>query len=63
MERIIYDDGIDDALEIIESRIEHYDCLIRFDKVDIVELEILEELELLRNRIIKLKYYQIKMEE
>lgn len=54
----MYDSGIDDALNIIESRIEYYDCLIHFDKADIVEFEIIEELEILRDNIEKLKYYQ-----
>lgn len=57
MEKHIYDAGVDDVLEIIESRIEYYDCLIRFDKADIVEFEIIEELENLKNMIKKIKYY------
>ena len=58
MEKFFYDDAIDDVLEIIESRIDYYDCLIRFDKADIVEFEIIEELENLVEEIEDLKYYK-----
>ena len=58
MEKIMYDSGVDDALKIIEDRIEYYDCLIRFDKAGAVEFEIIEELENIRGSIKKLKYYQ-----
>lgn len=57
MEKFVYDHAIEDVLDIIDSRIEYYDCLIMADKVDIVEFEIIEELEALRNMIRKLKYY------
>ena len=58
MEKFIYDDAIDNVLEIIESRINYYDCLIQFDKADIVEFEIIEELENLVEEIGDLKYYR-----
>ena len=32
MEKFIYDDAIDDVLEIIDSRLEYYDCLVIADK-------------------------------
>lgn len=57
MEKFLYDNGIDDALGIIESRIEYYDCLIRFDKADIIKFEIIEELEMITDLLNKLKYY------
>jgi hypothetical protein len=60
MEKFFYDSGIDDVLDIIESRIDYYDCLIRFDKAEMVEFEIIEELELLRDMIKKMKYYQME---
>lgn len=60
MEKMMYDAGVDDVLEIIESRIEYYDCLILFDKADSVEFEIIEELEILKDMIKKIKYYQME---
>lgn len=60
MEKMMYDAGVDDVLEIIESRIEYYDCLIQFDKAGMVEFEIIEELEILKDMIKKLKYYQME---
>lgn len=60
MEKFFHDSGIDDVLDIIESRIDYYDCLIRFDKAEMVEFEIIEELELLRDMIKKMKYYQME---
>ena len=58
MEHFIYDNAVDDVLDIIESRMDYYDCLIMADKVDSGELEIIEELEVLRDIVSKLKYYQ-----
>ena len=58
MERMMFDEGVDAALKIIEDRIEYYDCLIRFDKADIFEFEIIKELETLRDMVRKLKYYE-----
>lgn len=57
MEKFIYDNAINDVLEILNNRIEYYDCLIRFDKADIVEFEIIGELETLKDIIEKIKYY------
>ena len=57
MEKFFFDDGVNSALKVIEDRIEYYDCLIRFDKADNVEFEIIEELEMVRDMIRKLKYY------
>jgi hypothetical protein len=57
LEKFIYDDAIDDVLDIIDSRIEYYDMA---NKADIVEFEIIEELESLRDIIKKLKYYQME---
>ena len=57
MEKFVYDNAIEDVLDIINSRIEYYDCLIMGDKVDMIEFEIIEELEVLRDIIRKLKYY------
>lgn len=58
MEKFIYDDAIDDVLEIIESRLEYYDCLVIADKAGEMEWEKIEELELLRGMIEDLKYYK-----
>ena len=58
MEKFIYDDAIDDVLEIIDSRLEYYDCLVIADKAGEMEWEKIEELELLRDMITELKYYQ-----
>jgi hypothetical protein len=57
MEKLFYDNAIEDVLDIIDSRIEYYDCP---DEVDIVNSEIIEELESLRDIIKKLKYYQME---
>lgn len=58
MEKFIYDDAIDNVLEIIDSRLEYYDCLVIADKAGEMEWEKIEELELLRDMITELKYYQ-----
>ena len=58
MEKFIYDKAVDDVLEIIESRLDYYDCLIMADKAGEMEWEKIEELELLRDMIKELKYYQ-----
>lgn len=60
MEKMMFDEGVNSALKIIENRIEYYDCLIRFDKADTVEFEIIEELERLKDMIQKKKYYQME---
>lgn len=57
MEKFVYDHAIEDVLDIINSRIEYYDCLIMADNVDMVEFEIIEELETLKDMIEKIKYY------
>lgn len=57
MEHFIYDDAIDDVIDIINSRLEYYDCLIIADKIGEMEWEKIEELELLRDMITDLKYY------
>ena len=57
IEKMMFDVGVDAALKIIEDRIEYYDCLIRFDKADTVEFEIIEELETVKDMVRKLKYY------
>lgn len=61
MEKFIYDDAIDDVLEIIDSRLEYYDCLVIADKAGEMEWEKIEELEHVKESIKELKYY--KMEE
>ena len=58
IEKMFYDDAIDDVLEIIESRLDYYDCLIMADKAGEMEWEKIEELELLRDKIKDLKYYK-----
>ena len=58
MEHFIYDDAIDDVLEIIDSRLEYYDCLVIADKAGEMEWEKIEELETLKDIIGKLKYYK-----
>ena len=58
MEKFIYDSAIDDVLEIIDSRLEYYDCLVIADQAGEMEWEKIEELELLRDKIKDLKYYQ-----
>lgn len=56
---MVYDNAINDVLEILDNRIDYYDCLIRFDKADIVEFEIIEELETLKDKLNDLKYYKM----
>lgn len=58
MEKFIYDDAIDNVLEIIESRLEYYDCLVIADKAGEMEWEKIEELEIIKDMITELKYYQ-----
>ena len=58
MEKFIYDDAIDDVLEIIDSRLEYYDCLVIADKAGEMEWEKIEELELVKGLIKDLKYYK-----
>ena len=58
MEKFIYDDAIDDVLEIIDSRLEYYDCLVIADKAGEMEWEKIEELELVKDLIKDLKYYR-----
>lgn len=57
MEKMVYDSGIDAALEIIEHRLDYYDCLVIADKAGEMEWCIIEELEVIRDMIKKLKYY------
>lgn len=57
MEHFIYDDAIDDVLEIIDSRLEYYDCLVIADKAGEMEWEKIEELEIVKDLVNKLKYY------
>lgn len=58
MEKFIYDDAIDDVLEIIDSRLEYYDCLVVADKAGGMEWEKIEELEHVRESVKELKYYK-----
>ena len=58
MEKFIYDDAIDDVLDIIDSRLEYYDCLVRFDKAGEMEWEKIEELEHVKDMVEDLKYYK-----
>lgn len=58
MEKFIYDDAIDDVLEIIDSRLEYYDCLVIADKAGEMEWEKIEELEHVKESIKELKYYK-----
>ena len=58
MEKFIYDDAIDDVLEIIDSRLEYYDCLVIADKAGEMEWEKIEELEHVKESIKELKYYR-----
>lgn len=58
MEKFIYDDAIGDVLEIIDSRLEYYDCLVIADKAGEMEWEKIEELELVKNLVNELKYYK-----
>jgi hypothetical protein len=57
MEKFIYDNAIEDVLDIIDSRIEYYDMT---NKVNIVDGEIIEELKIIKDIIKKLKYYQME---
>lgn len=61
MEKFIYDDAIDDVIDIIDSRLEYYDCLVIADKAGEMEWEKIEELEHVKESVKELKYY--KMEE
>ena len=45
-------------LDIIDSRLEYYDCLVRFDKAGEMEWEKIEELEIVKDKIKDLKYYK-----
>lgn len=58
MEKFIYDTAIDDVLDIIESRLDYYDCLVIADKAGEMEWEKIEELELVKDMIEDLKYYK-----
>ena len=58
MEKFVYDDAIDDVLDIIDSRLEYYDCLVIADKAGEMEWEKIEELEHVRESINELKYYK-----
>ena len=57
-EKFIYDDAIDDVLEIIDSRLEYYDCLVIADKAGEMEWEKIEELEHVKESVKELKYYR-----
>lgn len=58
MEKFFYDDAIDDVLEIIDSRLEYYDCLVIADKAGEMEWEKIEELEHVKESVKELKYYR-----
>lgn len=58
MEKFIYDDAIDDVLDIIDSRLEYYDCLVIADKAGEMEWEKIEELEHVKESVKELKYYK-----
>lgn len=58
MEKFFYDDAIDDVIEIIDSRLEYYDCLVIADKAGEMEWEKIEELEHVKESINELKYYK-----
>lgn len=58
MEKFFYDDAIDDVIEIIDSRLEYYDCLVIADKAGEMEWEKIEELEHVKESIKELKYYK-----
>ena len=55
---IVYDNAIDDVLDIIDSRLEYYDCLVIADKAGEMEWEKIEELELVKDLVNELKYYK-----
>ena len=58
-EKAVYDYAIENTLKILESRIKYYDTVIALMQDDyMVEFEIVEELELMRNVIKKLRYNQ-----
>lgn len=58
-EKAVYDYAIENTIKILESRIKYYDTVIALMQDDyMVEFEIVEELELMRNVIQKLKYNQ-----
>ena len=58
-EKAVYDYAIENALKILESRIKYYDTVIALIQDDyMVEFEIVEELELMKNVIKKLQYNQ-----
>lgn len=58
-EKAVYDYAIENIIKILESRIKYYDTVIALMQDDyMVEFEIVEELELMRNVIQKLKYNQ-----
>ena len=58
IEKFVYDNAIDDVLEIIDSRLEYYDCLVIADKAGEMEWEKIEELEHVKESIKELKYYR-----
>lgn len=58
MEKFFYDDAIDDVLDIIDSRLEYYDCLVIADKAGEMEWEKIEELEHVKESVKELKYYR-----
>lgn len=56
-EKEVYDYAIENTLKILESRIKYYDTVIALIQDDyMVEFEIVEELELMKNVLKKLKY-------
>ena len=58
-EKAVYDYAIENTIKILESRIKYYDTVIALMQDDyMVEFEIVEELELMRNVIKKLRYNQ-----
>ena len=57
--KIVYDYAIEQVIEILESRINYYDCLFTLVQDDcMVEFEIAEELELMKKVIRRLQYNQ-----
>lgn len=58
-EKAVYDYAIENTIKILESRIKYYDTVIALIQDDyMVEFEIVEELELMRNVLKKLQYNQ-----
>ena len=56
-EKAVYDYAIENTIKILESRIKYYDTVIALMQDDyMVEFEIVEELELMRNVLKKLQY-------